>query len=670
LVRPTMSVQLFRPFVFALLVAIGLAPSGCGRSSAIVAPTNVSPALVERMLGGPVEMAMLGDMAAMRSDSVYGRLLMRKSPGAFDEPSTKWLLQTVDSVEFWALGDFEEEHAVTAFGILRSGRIKESELGMLDPQLKLEGRTVLPSGVVFFVGSGKASCVVFLVDGNLVVASGSAVSRAHTHFQNSRELPPKLDFGGGVLLAFHGERALFQRTSVMKNHAAKPWEARMTSASMVLRTGDLGDVFARATFEDEESAKLALEDAERPSDPSMVALVALVRMRCPKLFSIKTSTTRSGKEVTWRAEGLPAVLEALVDGTLCPKRADDEPTAMLETPARPTAIPEVGEYVFLEPKRTAPRLVSRSAGPAILASVEVPTADGRGQWIKDGAYDVKSMTWLYALEMRADARTNARNPALVGEYVVAGNRIVSARSGDVTTWDAETGKTIARFQTPARGRACVAPDGGPVLFIDDEDPARQASFDAISGKSTPASKRPSACPVRPPGSICAMQPATMAECLEPDASPAVTGFVAQEVLREGNTGVAIGERTGSERHLAMAVGFDVPSRRVRWQRVLPHDNPKVAREGSPRIADLRGGKLFVVYDAWQASWKLATIDAGSGAPLWEKDLAAPAFFTASATELFIPVAAEGIRIFDLRTGGERVFPPPAAAPQIQIATPR
>ncbi len=611
---------------------------------------------------------MLGDMAAMRSDSVYGRLLTRKSPGAFDEPSTKWLLQTVDSVEFWALGDFEGDHAVTAFGVLRSGRIQESELGMLSPEMKLEARTVLPSGVVFFVGSGKVSCVVFLVDGNVAVASGSAISRAHAHFQNSRELPPKLDFGGGVLLGFHGERALFQRTSLMKNHSAKPWESRMISASMVLRTGDLGDVFARAAFEDEESAKLALEDAERPSDPSVTALIALARIRCPKLFGIKTSTTRAGKEVIWRAARLPAVLEAAVDGTLCPKTAEDEPTALVVPPAtrapQATAIPEIGEYVFLEPKRRAPRLVPRRAGPAILASVEVPTADGRGQWIKDGAYDVKSMTWLYALDMHADARFNERNPALDGDYVVAGDRILTARQGEVTTWDAETGKTIARFQTPARGRACVAPDAGSVVFIDDEDESRQASFDAVTGKSKPASKRPRGCPVRAQGSICALQPATMGECLEPDAAPAVAGFIAQEVLREGDLGVALGERTGSERHLAMAVGFDVPSRRVRWQPVLPHENPKVAGEGSPRIADLRGGKLFVVYDAWQARWKVATIDASTGAPLWERELAAPAFFTATATELFVPVAADGIRIFDLRTGSERPFPLPAAAPQI------
>jgi outer membrane protein assembly factor BamB len=165
-----------------------------------------------------------------------------------------------------------------------------------------------------------------------------------------------------------------------------------------------------------------------------------------------------------------------------------------------------------------------------------------------------------------------------------------------------------------------------------------------------------------------MQPSTMAECLEPDAAPVVPGFIAQEVLREGTLGVAIGERTGSERHLATAVGFDVRSRRVLWQRVLPHENPKVAREGSPRIADLRNGKLFVLYDAWQARWKLAALDAATGAPLWEKDLPAPAFFTASATELFVPVGAEGIRIFDLRTGLERAFPAPAAAPQMM--TPR
>jgi hypothetical protein len=232
-----------RHLAFVLLLAVlVLGPSACGWSSTIVAPTNVSPALVERFLGAPAEVAMLGDIAAMRSDSVYGRLLTRKPlDAALDDPSTKWLLERVDLAEFWALGDFDEGHDPTAIGLLRSGRIKEADLRALSPQLTFDARTVLPSGVVFFVAGGKAHGAVFLVEGNLVFAVGAAVTPAHAHFLHSHELPPKLDFGGGVLLGFHGERALFQRTSRMNNHAVKPWEAHVASASLALRTGDLGD---------------------------------------------------------------------------------------------------------------------------------------------------------------------------------------------------------------------------------------------------------------------------------------------------------------------------------------------------------------------------------------------------------------------------------------------
>ncbi|HUS64140.1 MAG TPA: hypothetical protein VMZ28_06335 [Kofleriaceae bacterium] len=291
----------------SLAVACG-GPSGADRPVA-PSPHNGSPAMVEQLLGKPAELAVLVDTAAMRGDDVYRDVFARYPLSALmRHAGVKWTLERVDAVEIW-LTDLE---LVTAMPVgvivLRSGRITETELSLLAPDVVFERRTVLPSGAVLFpvqtrTGSGALSGAAFLVDGNLVFAYGAPMLAAHDHFRSSRALPPRLDFGADVLVGAHFHKDLEPLRRYLDG--AEGYAFHLDSASALLRSGRRGDALLTVRFDDETSAIAAARD-------SGGALGHGLRRGCTS-----TSLRRDGSSLTFRVEDIPTAIARLLDGATC-----------------------------------------------------------------------------------------------------------------------------------------------------------------------------------------------------------------------------------------------------------------------------------------------------------------------------------------------------------------
>ena len=61
------------------------------------APPNFSARVAEQLLGAPAEVAFLLDLAALRRDPVYGRMISDRRLG--DDSDLRWLVRRIDRID-------------------------------------------------------------------------------------------------------------------------------------------------------------------------------------------------------------------------------------------------------------------------------------------------------------------------------------------------------------------------------------------------------------------------------------------------------------------------------------------------------------------------------------------------------------------------------------------
>jgi outer membrane protein assembly factor BamB len=115
--------------------------------------------------------------------------------------------------------------------------------------------------------------------------------------------------------------------------------------------------------------------------------------------------------------------------------------------------------------------------------------------------------------------------------------------------------------------------------------------------------------------------------------------------------VAFGLDEGAAGHraLPMVVGLDGP--RARWTRVLPARDDPHATEGSPTVADVGGGRVYVLYDAWMKRIRLTALDARTGATLWDRPYPGEAPFAYADGRLLLR-SRSALHALDAATGAD------------------
>jgi hypothetical protein len=288
----------------ASLVLIAPLLLGCRRDGAAT-PPNFSAPLAEQLLGAPAEIAGFVDLAGVARDPVYGPLLASRRPGLLGrDGDLRWIEAHVDRVDVWVLGLGDDARDLTGLAVLRSGRIREASLHGID--LKYDRRLELASGAVMFVlRPGRISSAMFLVDGHLVLAAGSAIAPTQQHFSTSRTLPPALDLGRDVLAGLHARQPALARADPAHGGQA-------LAASLVWRTGRHGDIFAVADFADDAAAANALTWARELPDAA-----ADHARGCPALAPVGVQVEHARRTVSVRFTGVPQIVAVSLDRSLC-----------------------------------------------------------------------------------------------------------------------------------------------------------------------------------------------------------------------------------------------------------------------------------------------------------------------------------------------------------------
>jgi hypothetical protein len=373
--------------------------------------------------------------------------------------------------------------------------------------------------------------------------------------------------------------------------------------------------------------------------------------------------------------------------------------------AGPIAYPDVDGARYVVPVRLADGtwiLVATEHGEVPYKTEEqcYTTVHVIEQWRRNGfsSYDkrqpapcrtvtyTRTATYLSGLEPSTSRK-------LWGPLEDAGGSIVALTDGTFLSagfsrglasvrYDARSGRRLGGVQaTPPAPYFCVSPQSPRLWTADPLSPRLNSEIDAVTGVVAPSEGPRERCQWY--GAPSCPRSAT-AECVagrdDLPACPAgacVSGapfelpdFAFVYALREGATTVAFGARQSADetpgqtfwfggpppprrvypRHLPTVIGID-ESGVARWRRELPAPGDRVAREGWPSVAEVGGGRAYVVYDAWERSYRWTALDARTGATIWDRPFTVRGGMTYAEGRLYARDDS-GLHVFDSATGEE------------------
>ncbi len=629
----------WRAWLAALLVL------ACG-TSALKRPADVSTRVLEDVLGGAPDLALTLRLGRAMADSLYGPILRCAIAHGASASAAADLATQAESVDVWIKDDAPALDQTSIVVVARGvSAFSPSAYVQDDGRAEWAMGKPLRSGVVEHapLASGHGTWLYVLPDRTIVFARGRAVDHARAHFTTAAVAPGPLENDPSALAVAWAAGPLAVR---MGGELGREIDG-VTTAGFTLPPGPDSAVVVRLQAESERRA-VAIEQRVRDWG---------VRDVCPMCRALAryVHVERVGALLRLDVRAPAAQIDDLRQAACAAGKPVEHVTSPLPPdPTQPPLAPPRIAFVGGKDVTFAWAPTEQKPGEAALV---LGMYDERGKLLR--RLDATGGAW----HMHGD---NALDLTL--EHVVVGGRVVVhdttyAKHDDEALWifDAATGKKTGGVVVQARGRLCASPTE-PLVFVEDDDAARQTMLHADTG-AFEKSARPAWCPPRPKIGPCA-QPATTASCLGTDAAPRVPELAAHYVLALGDDAVVLGERSEGGRHVAMAVGFDVATRAVRWTRILPASSKDVADEGSPRIADVAYGTLLVEFDEWHGKWKLLALDVKSGKTKWETPLRAPAYFGVSPTRVWFadvehhpgekPELTTLLHALDLETGK----PPP------------
>ena len=234
----------------------------------------------------------------------------------------------------------------------------------------------------------------------------------------------------------------------------------------------------------------------------------------------------------------------------------------------------------------------------------------------------------------------------------SGHVLMTDYRGIVYGFDALSGKEQFSTKLPDRARSICAVPGGSVWI--DVVGDRGVTLDLNTGATTSSPTAPPGC--RGFSTVPACENVrSKAECVGPESAPKVAGFKPVRILFDGNVGIALGT-SDAAKPVPMAVGFDRATSKVGFSLVLPPDSVTNVLGVASSIAELTGGRAYVQYELKDSKWRLACLDASSGARIWDivvpgskhGDEARSIAFSSSRLDLS---HGDWLDIFDIKTGG-------------------
>ncbi len=259
----------------------------------------------------------------------------------------------------------------------------------------------------------------------------------------------------------------------------------------------------------------------------------------------------------------------------------------------------------------------------------------------------------------SDASTYSR-VAATAEHVVVTDP--AARTHVLTAATGRETATVA--MTDRADRVCTQP-GGEQAWIDVSD-EKHLMVNLATGEARPEKKPPKWCPGDRSiqymigcihyGTDAHRNGLSRARCSDPPRKWKIDGFGRAYALETDSGHVAVGSKDPGTA-FPIIVGLDQRGA-VRWRRGLADENTPgggaVAKE-TPKLVNVAGGSIVVVYKLESDRWRLAALDEATGATRWQRDLAEEthwaAGLTVSDSRVYV-LLSSSLAVHDLATGKE------------------
>jgi hypothetical protein len=245
------------------------------------------------------------------------------------------------------------------------------------------------------------------------------------------------------------------------------------------------------------------------------------------------------------------------------------------------------------------------------------------------------------------------------KFAVVGNNVLVTDPKSVGhILDVTTGKETATITMSDRADSiCVEPTGKPEAWIhvtDNED----LDVDFTS-KRTKKMARPAWCKSSSDINIGDIQcesgqfTKTSAHCSGVDSSFKAPNFEGDKMLSDGTATVVVGKKSPGT-GIPTAVGYDPKTKKILWQRPIPQSNATQVSDGLG-LTDMADGRLISQIQFSTGLYRLAALDARTGAELWEteiprsKDGSAADVMLITASRVYLPHWT-WLDIFDVKTG--------------------
>jgi hypothetical protein len=333
--------------------------------------------------------------------------------------------------------------------------------------------------------------------------------------------------------------------------------------------------------------------------------------------------------------------------------------AMLRRAPRPEPLPQLGERTRPLPPPTLPT----ESLPSVPAGEIAWIPDARGPLVlaKDGGaaedvfgffrvWDGRSAWTTHAGAFRGSTlepiwRTEALDPWLVRKSgvvpaaVLLGKRVVVADGSDQLRVYNASGEKEATFLVGVAPRdLCAVPDSAKV-WIDAEMPAM---LDVDAGTVIANATAPAAC-----------KKASRSSRIAPDQVPATPGLDVGRAMTDGTALVALGtsKNDGGGRSVPVAVAYGAGGK-VLWRRAVAADPTTLTTESTPRVAELAGGTLYVVYGKEYFDARLEALAVFGSLPRhdsfgtrWDA-----VGVVVSESRVYVARSEGGLDVFDAKTG--------------------
>ena len=145
-----------------------------------------------------------------------------------------------------------------------------------------------------------------------------------------------------------------------------------------------------------------------------------------------------------------------------------------------------------------------------------------------------------------------------------------------------------------------------------------------------------------------------ATCRNHKSAPKEEGVKIDRALFAEDLAVAIGQRAPGTPH-GLLLGFSPDDKSVRWRRPIHEEDPDATAEGTPPLAELASGALYVAYPMRAGPHRLIAVDARTGKTRWQTAVGdtgsgRPDVLRAGKTRVYVACGSTRLEVYDAQDG--------------------